>query len=147
MSTACHGHGAEIRSTKSCDAAEWLAMQNNFAVQKSFLISSFYPCAPYSSTNPISPLPNVTPDFQKRRKKRNTFSKRVIFSTDCRQSMGLQSVLKIRVKTAKLFALRASSYKGSRPRADLDLLIFSRYSSTPEPQTPRIAPWLHGLLS
>ena len=43
-STACRRHGAEIRSPKSCDAAEWLAMQNNFAVQKSFLISSFYPC-------------------------------------------------------------------------------------------------------
>jgi hypothetical protein len=33
------------------------------------------------NTNPISPPANVTPDFQKR-KKRNTSSKRVIFSAD-----------------------------------------------------------------
>jgi hypothetical protein len=39
--------------------------------------------------------------------------------------MGLQSLLKIRVKTSKLFALRASPYKGSEPRADLDEFIFS----------------------
>ena len=49
----------------------------------------------------------------------------MIFSTDCSQSMGLQSVLKIRVKTSKLFALRASPYKGSKPRVNLDLFGFS----------------------
>jgi hypothetical protein len=35
-------------------------------------------------------------------------SKHVIFSTDCSQLMGLQSVPKIRGKVSKLFALRAS---------------------------------------
>jgi hypothetical protein len=39
--------------------------------------------------------------------------------------MGLQSVLKIRAKTSKLFALQASPCKGSKPRADLEQFIFS----------------------
>jgi hypothetical protein len=73
------------------------------------------------------PPANVTPDFflKKKEKKRNTFSKRVILSTDCSQSMGLQSVLKTRFKTSKLFALQASPYKGSKPRVNLDAFIFS----------------------
>jgi hypothetical protein len=96
--TACRGHGAEIRSPKSCDAAEY-------------------------HTNPISPLPNVTPDFQKGEK--NFLSKLLIFSTDCSQSMGLQSVLKIRAKTLKLFALQVLPCKGSKPRAHLEHFIFS----------------------
>jgi hypothetical protein len=66
----------------------------------------------------------VTPDFQKR-KKRNTSSKRVIFSADWSQSMGLQSVLKIRVKTSNLFELGASPYQGSKPRVNLDPFFFS----------------------
>jgi hypothetical protein len=71
------------------------------------------------------PSKNVTPDFQKGGKKEKN-SKLSIFSTDCSQSMGLQSVLKIRAKTLKLFALQASPCKGSKPRADLDAFIFSR---------------------
>jgi hypothetical protein len=39
--------------------------------------------------------------------------------------MALHSVLKIRVKTSKLFALRASPYKGSKPRVKLKQFIFS----------------------
>jgi hypothetical protein len=39
--------------------------------------------------------------------------------------MGLQSVLKIRGKTSKLFALQASPYKGSKPWVNLDPFIFS----------------------
>ena len=77
------------------------------------------------NTNPISPLPNVTPDFQKGEKK-NKFSKLLIFSTDCSQSTGLQSVPKIRAKTLKLFALQASPHKGSKPRVNLDRFDFSR---------------------
>ena len=49
----------------------------------------------------------------------------MIFSTDCSQSMGLQSVLKVRVKTSKLFALQAPPYEGSKPRVNLDAFIFS----------------------
>jgi hypothetical protein len=67
----------------------------------------------------------VTPDSKKKSKKRNIFSKRVIFSTDCSQSIGLQSVLKPRVKTPKLFALQASPYKGSKQRVNLDAFVFS----------------------
>jgi hypothetical protein len=71
----------------------------------------------------------VTPDFQKEEKKRNTFSKLLIFSLGCSQSMGLQSVLKIGAKTSKLFALKAwlkaSPYKGSKPRVNLDRFDFS----------------------
>jgi hypothetical protein len=39
---------------------------------------------------------------KKLRKEINTFSKLLIFSTDCSQSLGLQSVIKIRGKSAKL---------------------------------------------
>ena len=120
--TACHGHGAEIRSTKSCDAAEWSAIQNNSSCHNS---DSDQQLLLRHHTNLISPHANVTPDFQKKRKKRNTFSKRVIFSTDCSQSMGLQSGLEIRFKTSKLFALRASPCKGSKPRVNLEQFVFS----------------------
>ena len=58
-------------------------------------------------------------------KSRNKFLKRLIFSTDWSQSMRLQSVLKIRCKTSKLFALHASPYKGSKPRVYLDPFVFS----------------------
>ena len=51
--------------------------------------------------------------WKKLRKEINTFSKLLIFSIGCSQSMGLQSVLKIGAKTSKLFALKASPYKGS----------------------------------
>jgi hypothetical protein len=72
-----------------------------------------------------SPPPaNVTPDFQKR-KERNTFSKRQIFSTDRSQSMGLQSVPKTMGKTSNFFALNASPYKGCKPRVNLDRFVFS----------------------
>ena len=64
--TACRGHGAEIRSPKSCDAAEWLAIQNNSSCHKS---DSEQQLLPSHHTNPIPPLPNVTLDFQKGRKK------------------------------------------------------------------------------
>jgi hypothetical protein len=40
-----------------------------------------------------------------KRKERKKFSKLLNFSTDCSQSMGRQSVIKIRGKTSKLFAL------------------------------------------
>jgi hypothetical protein len=63
----------------------------------------------YSLKDP-SPPPNVTPG--RNLKERKKFSKLLIFSTDCSQSMGLQSVIKIRSKTSKLFALHASPYKG-----------------------------------
>jgi hypothetical protein len=53
--------------------------------------------------------------WKKLRKERKKFSKLLIFITDCRQPMGLQSVIKIRGKTSKLFALHASPYKGSTP--------------------------------
>jgi hypothetical protein len=49
--------------------------------------------------------------WKKLRKERKKFSKLLIFSTDCSQPMGLQSVIKIRGKTSKLFALHASPYK------------------------------------
>jgi hypothetical protein len=120
--TACHGHWAEIQSPQSCDAAEWLAIQNNYSCHKS---DSEQQLLPRHHTNPISPPANVTPDFRKKRKKRNTYPKRVIFSTDCSQSMGLQSVLKTRVKTSKLFAPQASPYKGSKLRVNLDVFVFS----------------------
>ena len=67
----------------------------------------------------------MTPDFQKKKKKKEIHSKRVIFSTDCSQSMGLQSVLKTIVKTSKLFALQAPSFKGPKSRVNLDAFIFS----------------------
>jgi hypothetical protein len=41
----------------------------------------------------------------------STFSKLLIFSTDCSQPMGLQSVIKIRGKTKKLFALPESPFQ------------------------------------
>ena len=50
--TACHGHGAEIRSTKSCDAAEWLAIRNNSSCHKS---DSDEQLQPRNHTNPIPP--------------------------------------------------------------------------------------------
>jgi hypothetical protein len=49
--------------------------------------------------------------WKKLRKEINTFSKLLIFSPDCSQSMGLQSVIKIRGKTKKLFALPASPFQ------------------------------------
>jgi hypothetical protein len=120
--TACHGHGAKLRSPKSWDAAEWLAIQNNSSCQKS---DSNQQLLPRHRTNPIAPPRERDAWFSKKRKKRNTISKRVIYSSDCSQSMGLQSVLKIRVKTLKLFALRASHCKGSQPRVNLKQFIFS----------------------
>jgi hypothetical protein len=53
--------------------------------------------------------------WEELRKEWKKFSKLLIFSTDCSESMGLQSVIKIRGKTSKLFALHASPYKGSTP--------------------------------
>jgi hypothetical protein len=67
----------------------------------------------------------MTPEFQTEEKKEKKLSKRLIFSIDCSQSMGLQSVLKIRGKTSINFALQASQYKGSKSRAHLDPFIFS----------------------
>jgi hypothetical protein len=124
--TACHGHGAEIRWPKSCDAAEWLAIQNSSSSKRS---DSEQQLLPRHLTNPISPPTNVTPGFQKKKEK-NIFLKRVIFSTDCSRSIGLQSVLKTRVKTSKLFALQASPYKGSKPWVNLDAFVFSKYHGT-----------------
>jgi hypothetical protein len=60
-----------------------------------------------------STLPLKRDAWKKLRKERKKFSKLLIFSTDCSQSMGQQSVIKIRGKTSKLFALHASPYKGS----------------------------------
>jgi hypothetical protein len=45
--------------------------------------------------------------------------------------MGLQSVLKTRAKTSKLFALQASPCKGSKPRVNLDEFVFSILNITP----------------
>jgi hypothetical protein len=123
--TACRGPVAEIQSPKSCDAAEWLAVQNNFAVQKSLLSSSCYPC-----TILIQFLLSQTwrPMFKKEKKEIN-FSKLLILSTDCSHSIGLQSVLKIMAKTLKFFAPQTSPYKGSEPRVNLDPFVFSTRSS------------------
>ena len=60
--------------------------------------------------------------WKKLRKERKKFSKLLIFSTDCSQPMGLQSVIKIRGKTSKLFALHASPYKGSVFTSDPECL-------------------------
>ena len=60
--------------------------------------------------------------WKKLRKERNKFSKLLIFSTDCSQPMGLQSVIKIRGKTSKLFALHASPYKGTVFTSDPECL-------------------------
>ena len=49
--------------------------------------------------------------WKKLRKERMKFSKLLIFSTDCSQPMGLQSVIKIRGKTSKLFALHSSPFQ------------------------------------
>ena len=49
--TECRRHRAEIRSPKSCDAPEWLTIQNNLAVQKSLLSSSFPPDGFYPRTS------------------------------------------------------------------------------------------------
>ena len=75
---------------------------------------------PTHHTNPISPLPNVIPDFQKGEKKEiiyqnSWFLAQIVYS----QSMGLKSVLKIKAKTLKLFALQASPYKESKLRVNL----------------------------
>ena len=122
---ACPGHGAEIRSPKSCDVAEWLAIQNNFAVHLSLFAQQLL-VLPRQLTNTIPPPPeNVTLDFQKEKENINKFSKPLIFSTDRSQLMWLQSVLKIRCKTSKLFALHASPCKGSKPRVYLDPFVFS----------------------
>jgi hypothetical protein len=120
--TACHGHGAKIRSPKSCDAAEWLAIQNSSSCQKS---DSEQQLLPRHHTNPISPPRERDAWYSKREKKNKDLSKCVIFSTDCGQSKGLQSVLKTGVKTFKLFALQAPPYKGSKPRVNLDAFVFS----------------------
>jgi hypothetical protein len=60
--------------------------------------------------------------WKKLRKEKNKFSKLLIFSTDCSQPMGLQSVIKIRGKTSKLFALHASPYKGAVFTSDPECL-------------------------
>ena len=60
--------------------------------------------------------------WKKLRKERKKFSKLLIFSTDCSQPMGLQSVIKIRGKTSKLFALHASPYKGTVFTSDPECL-------------------------
>ena len=53
-STACRRHGAEIRSPKSCDAAEWSAVQNNFAAICPSSSSSFYIARHHTIDNPTS---------------------------------------------------------------------------------------------
>ena len=72
--------------------------------------------------NKGSTLPPKRDAWKKLRKERNFFSKLLIFSTDCSQSMGQQSVIKIRGKTSKLFALHASPYKGSVFTSDPECL-------------------------
>jgi hypothetical protein len=62
----------------------------------------------YSLNDPPPPKRDA---WKKLRKEKNTFSKLLIFSTDCSQSMGLQSVIKIRGKTSKLFALPTSPFQ------------------------------------
>jgi hypothetical protein len=57
------------------------------------------------------PLPPKRVAGKKLRKKRNISLKCVIFSTDCSQPMGLQSVIKIIGKTPKLFALHSSPFQ------------------------------------
>jgi hypothetical protein len=57
------------------------------------------------------PPPKKRDAWEKLRKERKKMSKLLIFSTDCSQSMGLQSVMKIRGKTPKLFALHASPFQ------------------------------------
>ena len=68
------------------------------------------------------PPPRKRVAWKKLRKERKKFSKLLIFSTDCSQPMGLQSVIKIRGKTSKLFALHASPYKGSVFTSDPECL-------------------------
>ena len=48
----------------------------------------------------------------------------MIFSTDYPVD-GLQSLLKIRGKPSKLFALKASPHKGSKQRVNLNAFVFS----------------------
>ena len=62
-----------------------------------------------------STLPPKRDAWKKLRKERKKISKLLIFSTDCSQTMGLQSVIKIRGKTSKLFALHASPFQWSTP--------------------------------
>jgi hypothetical protein len=64
---ACRGHGAEIRLPKNSDAAEWLAIQNNFAVHSSLLEQQRLH---RHHTTPISLPPKLTPGFQKKKEKR-----------------------------------------------------------------------------
>jgi hypothetical protein len=120
--TKCRGHGAEIRSPKSCDAAEWLAIQNNSSCHNS---DSEQQLLPRHHTNPISP-PRERDTWLSKKRKKYIFSKRVIFRTDCRQSMGLQFVLKPKVKTSKLCALQALPYKCSKLWVNLDEFFFSK---------------------
>jgi hypothetical protein len=71
--TACHGHGAEIRPPKSCDAAEWLAIKIILPARSLILSSSFYlGTILIQSRTPA----NVTPDFQKEKKKKYIFKTR-----------------------------------------------------------------------
>ena len=72
--------------------------------------------------NKESTPPRKRVAWKKLRKERKKFSKLLIFSTDCSQPMGLQSVIKIRGKTSKLFALHASPYKGSVFTSDPECL-------------------------
>ena len=67
--------------------------------------------------------------WMKLRKERKKFSKLLIFSTDCSQPVGLQSVIKIRGKTSKLFALHASPYKGSVFTSDPECLEKERHAA------------------
>ena len=69
-----------------------------------------------------TPPPRKRVAWKKLRKERKKFSKLLIFSTDCSQPMGLQSVIKIRGKTSKLFALHKSPYKGSVFTSDFECL-------------------------
>ena len=78
-----------------------------------------------SSLIQFPPPENVTLDFQKEKENINKFSKPLIFSTDRSQLMWLQSVLKIRCKTSKLFALHASPYRGV---SNLRTTFLNRYA-------------------
>ena len=64
------GGEAENRSPKSCDAAEWLVLQNNSSWKRS---DSDQQLLPRHRTNPISPPTNVTPDFHKDKENKYIF--------------------------------------------------------------------------